>query len=79
MTNTNFAMFGSIIIGIIIGIIGTLLVLFKRYDAVLSIDTSNFEKDIYNFLILCPLGELYKKKKLIVEVRHTHNTNKKGE
>ena len=67
----NTLIFFSVVIGLAVGIVGTALIIFSNPDALLGINTADPEKDKYNFVILCPLDELYKKKYLIVEVKKT--------
>lgn len=69
MTQMQWLIFFSVIFGLISGILGTVYILFRNVDALLGVDTSDPEKDKYNFVILCPLDYLQKKKYLIVEVK----------
>lgn len=67
----NTLIFFSVAIGLAVGIAGTALIIFGNPDALLGINTADPEKDKYNFVVLCPLDELHKKKYLIVEVKKT--------
>ena len=67
----NTIIFFSVAIGLAVGIVGTALIIFRNPDALLGINMSDPEKDKYNFVVLCPLDELHKKKYLIVEVKKT--------
>ena len=69
MVSIQFIILSSIIIGMIIGTIGTSIIIFRSPDALLGIDTTRPDKDRYNFVILCPLDELNKKKYLVVEIK----------
>lgn len=71
MDTIHYVMFFSIAVGLLVGIIGTTMLIFKNIDAVLGINTADPEKDRYNFVILCPLEELHKKKYLIVQVKES--------
>lgn len=72
MSQIQFIVFFSVSVGLVIGIFGVLFILFKNVDAILHIDSSDPEKDKYNFMVLCPLEDLHKKKYLIVEVKNTN-------
>lgn len=71
MNYIHFVMFFSIAIGLFTGIIGTTVLIFKNIDAVLGVNLNDPEKDRYNFVILCPIEELRKKKYLIVKVKQS--------
>lgn len=70
MAYTQFLIFTSVAIGILVGIVGTVIITYRNVDGILHIDASNPEKDKYNFIILCPLEELHKRKYLIVEIKN---------
>lgn len=57
--------------GMIIGILGILVFIFKRVDAILAVNKSNPEKDKYNFIILCPLDDITKKKYMVVQIKES--------
>ena len=63
MTYLNF------ILGVIIGVLGTLVFVFKRVDAILAVNRSDPDKDKYKFVILCPLDKLPEKKYMVVQVK----------
>ena len=69
----NLVIFLAVAIGMLIGALLGGLLIFSKIDALLGVDTSDPNKDRYNFIVLCPLEELRKKKYLIVEVKVTNN------
>lgn len=71
MQYDRIILFAAIAISCLIGILGTVFMIFRKADAILAVSTSDPEKDRYNFIILCPLDDIPKKKHLIVQVRET--------
>ena len=69
MDYIHFVMIASIFIGLLTGAFGSAILIFRKVDALLGVDTSDPEKDKYKFVVLCPLEDLRKKKYLIVEVK----------
>ena len=69
MTYDKLILFVAVVVGLLIGIIGSVVLIFRNVDAILAISTSDPEKDRYNFVILCPLDDIPKKKYLIVQVK----------
>lgn len=76
MSYIQMLIFSSVAIGLLVGIIGTVIITYKNVDAILNVDISNSEKDLYSLMILCPIEELHKKKYLIVEVQNDRKSNK---
>lgn len=76
MDYIHFVIFVSVTLGFIVGIFGTLIITYRSIDAILNVDISDPEKDRYNFMILCPLEDLHKKRYLIVEVKNTKSSRK---
>ena len=70
MEKIQFLFIGAFVLGLILGILGTLIFIFrtKNVSAILGVNTSNPEKDKYNFVVLCPLDDIPKKKYMIVKV-----------
>ena len=66
--------FLSLIVGILLGAYGVSLIKFRKVDALLGLDASDPEKDLYTFMVLCPLEDLKRKKYLIVEVTADKNS-----
>lgn len=71
MNYIQYIAFLSVVIGLLVGVIGTIFITYRKVDAIMHIDISDPEKDKYNLMILCPLEELHKRKYLIVEVKET--------
>lgn len=71
MDAIHLIIFFSVAIGLIVGIIGANILTYRNIDAILGISTADPEKDQYNFVVLCPLDELHKKRYLIVQVKET--------
>ena len=70
MEYTRFIMFTSIAAGMLIGVLGTIAIIFRKVDMLMAVNTNNPEKDMYRFVVLCPLDEIPKRKYLIVEVKN---------
>lgn len=56
------------IIGILIGIILSLIFAFGHMDGVLHVDTTNPLKDLYRFVVLCPMEDLKNKHYILVQI-----------
>lgn len=69
-----FAVLGCLAIGILIGVIITLL--WRPTDGIIRIDHSNPEKDLYRFEI-DSLEKLEKKKKIILRIDHYADLSQK--
>ena len=71
MNYIQYVIFSSVVLGLLVGVIGSMIITYRKVDAIMHIDISNPEKDKYNLMILCPIEELHKRKYLIVEVKET--------
>lgn len=69
-----FAVFGCLAIGILIGVVITLL--WRPTDGIIRIDHSNPEKDLYRFEI-DNLELLEQKKKIILKIDHYADLSQK--
>lgn len=56
---------------VILGVLAFMLALkiFRHPDAILAVNRSDPNKDQYNFLVLCPLDDITKKKIMIVQIK----------
>lgn len=57
--------------GMLIGVLTTLVLIFKKVDAILAVNRMDPERDKYNFIILCPLDDIHKKKYMVVQVKES--------
>lgn len=67
---SNWIIFLSVAVGLLVGIASTTFIIFKNVDAILGVNSADPEKDEYKFVVLCPLEELHKRKYLVVEVKN---------
>jgi len=56
------------IIGILVGIIISLIFAFGHMDGVLHVDTSNPVKDVCRLTVLCPTDDLKNKHYILVQI-----------
>lgn len=61
----------SILVGLILGIIVERLFIFAKVDAIMHVRQGDPETDRFNLIVLCPLDDIPKKKRMIVEVKAT--------